>query len=50
MPYWSNKMNKNSMNAKQVSKRGGEVKCVYLGERVLISGKAAMYMVGTIEI
>lgn len=49
-PYWSKKMNKNNMNAKQVSKRGGEVKCTYLGGRVLISGKAVMYMVGTIEI
>ena len=50
MPYWSKKMNKINMNAKQVSKRGGEVKCVYLGDRVLISGKAAKYMSGTIEI
>lgn len=50
IPYWSNKLNKSSLFAKQVSKRGGEVQCSYLGDRVLISGKAAKYMVGTIEI
>ena len=50
IPYWANRLNKNSLNAKQVSKRGGEVGCVYAGERVQISGKAAKYMVGTIEI
>lgn len=50
IPYWSNKLNKQCLNAKQVSKRGGEVRCVYSGERVQISGKAAEYMVGIIEI
>ncbi len=50
IPYWSSKLSKNNLFAKQVSKRGGEVQCSYLGDRVLISGKAAKYMVGTIEI
>lgn len=50
IPYWANKLNKNSLNAKQVSKRGGEVACIYSDERVQISGKAVKYMVGTIEI
>lgn len=50
IPYWSNKLDKQRMTAKQVSKRGGEVGCVYAGERVLISGKATKYMKGTIEI
>jgi len=50
IPYWSGKLNKSSLIAKQVSARGGEVKCVDSGERVLISGKAVKYMVGTIEI
>lgn len=50
IPYWSNKLNKNSLNAKQVSNRGGEVECIHSGERVTISGKAVKYMVGTIEI
>ena len=50
IPYWSDKLNKNTLNAKQVSNRGGEVKCIHSGERVTISGEAVKYMVGTIEI
>ena len=50
IPYWANKLNKSSLSAKQVSKRGGEVACIYSGDRVQISGKAVKYMVGTIEI
>lgn len=50
IPYWSNKLNKTTLSAKQVSKRGGEVGCVYSNERVQISGKAVEYMVGSIEI
>jgi len=50
IPYWSVKLNKNTLNAKQVSSRGGEVKCIHSGERVTISGEAVKYMVGTIEI
>lgn len=50
IPYWSDRLNKNILNAKQVSSRGGEVKCIHSGERVTISGEAVKYMVGTIEI
>ncbi len=50
IPYWSKKLNKNNLIAKQVSKRGGEVQCAYFGERVQISGKAVKYMTATIDI
>lgn len=50
IPYWSTKLNKNSLKARQVSKWGGDVGCVYDGERVQISGKAVLYMSGTVEI
>lgn len=50
IPYWSRKLNEKSLSAKQVSKRGGEVKCVDSGDRVKISGKAAKYMTATIEV
>ncbi len=50
IPYWTNKLNKNTMLAKQVSMRGGEVKCEYRTERVGISGKAKLFMTGTIII
>ena len=50
IPYWSNKLNKHSLNAKQVFKRGGEVECIYFGDRVQISAKAAKYYGGIIEV
>lgn len=50
IPYWSKRLNKQNLYAKQVSNRGGEVGCVYSGERVKIIGKAAKYMTGTITI
>ena len=50
IPYWANKLNKDSLTAKQVSKRGGELFCHNLDERVLIGGNAVLYMKGIIEI
>ena len=49
-PYWANKLNKSSLNAKQISARGGKLQCVLQAERVLISGSAVTYMQGSIEI
>ncbi len=50
IPYWSEKLNKTALTAKQVSARGGEVGCVYAGDRVKISGKAVKYLEGRISI
>ena len=47
-PYWSKRLNKIELQARQVSQRGGEMICHYQGDRVLISGKAVMYMQGMI--
>ncbi len=49
-PYWAKVLGKNKMTAKQLSKRGGNLICEYLGERVKISGKAVPYLIGEIEI
>lgn len=49
-PYWSNKLGKTQLNAKQISARGGELFCELAGDRVLISGKAIKYLEGNIEI
>ena len=49
-PYWAAKLGKNKFKAKQMSLRGGELYCEILGDRVLISGKAAKYMEGKIMI
>ncbi|NNJ87922.1 MAG: PhzF family phenazine biosynthesis protein [Eudoraea sp.] len=47
-PYWSKKLSKTELLAKQLSQRGGTIRCTYLGDRVLISGKAVPYLSGEI--
>lgn len=47
-PYWSKKLNKQDLHALQLSERGGELFCRYEGNRVLIKGKAVLYMQGLI--
>tara|TARA_B100000902_G_scaffold112659_1_gene113879 strand:+ start:84 stop:866 length:783 start_codon:yes stop_codon:yes gene_type:complete len=49
-PYWCNKLNKDTLFAKQVSARGGEIKCRLDGDRVILGGQAVTYMKGTIVI
>lgn len=49
-PYWAKALNKNKLTAQQLSKRGGNLYCEYLGERVAISGEAVLYLVGEIFI
>jgi len=53
-PYWSNQLNKNQLTAKQLSKRSGDLKCERIIEhgvpRILISGKAALYLRGEINV
>jgi PhzF family phenazine biosynthesis protein len=48
-PYWSKRLNKQKLTAKQLSGRQGNLTCEYLGERVNISGKAVTYLTGEIE-
>ena len=48
-PYWSGKLNKTKLSAKQVSKRTGYIECELKGNRVLLSGKAVKYMEGKIK-
>ncbi len=48
IPYWSGKLGKKQMHARQLSKRGGELLCRYNGERSLIGGKAKLYLTGEI--
>ena len=50
IPYWANELRKKDLHAFQISKRGGELFCVHAGERVKISGKAVLYLEGTIHI
>ena len=50
IPYWAKQLDKTTLVAKQVSKRGGILECKHLDERVEIGGKAQTYMIGNIDI
>lgn len=49
-PYWSKELGKTTLTARQLSKRGGDLICEYLGDRVKISGHAVLYLAGEIEV
>ena len=49
-PYWSKILNKNKMNAQQVSNRKGKLFCELKKDRVQISGKAITYFEGYISL
>jgi len=49
-PFWSERLNKKNLTARQVSGRGGYLKCEDLDDRVKISGKAVLYCKGEINI
>ncbi|ODS77146.1 MAG: isomerase [Cytophagaceae bacterium SCN 52-12] len=50
VPYWAKQLGKTELTAKQISQRGGYLRCRLNGERVLISGQVKEYMRGEIEI
>lgn len=49
-PYWINKLNKSEIIAHQASSRGGTLYCSMEGNRVKLSGKAALYSIADINI
>src|SRR5690606_16283308 len=46
IPYWSTRLGKTEMLARQISPRGGTLLCGNNGDRVLISGHARTYSIG----
>ena len=50
IPFWSERLKKKEMHAKQLSPRGGELWVSYTGDRVMIAGNCVFYMKGEIEI
>ncbi len=50
IPYWSRRLGKTTLFARQVSRRGGELWCEDRGERVTIGGQAVLYSQGTITL
>jgi PhzF family phenazine biosynthesis protein len=50
VPYWSKRLGRPKLFARQVSARGGELWCEDRGDRVAIAGRCAGYLEGTIEV
>lgn len=50
IPFWSTKLNKTTMKALQLSKRGGTIYCELKGDRVMIGGDCVFYMKGEFDI
>jgi PhzF family phenazine biosynthesis protein len=50
IPYWSDKLGKETMTASQLSERGGTLFCQNLRDRVLISGEAKTFSIGKFSI
>jgi PhzF family phenazine biosynthesis protein len=48
-PYWAKRLNKNTLTARQISHRSGDLVCTYRDTRVEISGKARLYLIGEIQ-
>jgi PhzF family phenazine biosynthesis protein len=47
-PYWSQRLMKKRLKARQVSRRGGELACEMAGDRVRLTGRCAFFMQGRI--
>jgi PhzF family phenazine biosynthesis protein len=50
IPYWSKRLGKTKLHARQLSARGGELFCEDRGERVGIGGTAVTYVEGTVNL
>lgn len=49
-PYWAERLGKQTLTARQVSARGGDIDCSLRGDRVLLSGHAVVFMQGEIAL
>jgi PhzF family phenazine biosynthesis protein len=48
VPYWAERLGKSRLVAHQVSPRGGELHCEHRGDRVIMSGRCHLFLVGEI--
>lgn len=49
-PFWAARQKKQQFYARQISARGGDLRCALAGNRVHISGQAVPYLRGKIEV
>ncbi|MBD3226258.1 MAG: PhzF family phenazine biosynthesis isomerase [Caldithrix sp.] len=47
-PYWAKRLQKHTMQARQLSGRGGRLLCTLRNDRVLLTGQAVLYLKGNI--
>jgi PhzF family phenazine biosynthesis protein len=50
VPYWAQRLGKAELHARQLSRRGGDLFCRQIGDRVQIGGYAVLYLQGEITI
>ncbi len=50
MPYWTERLGKSRLYARQLSERGGELWCEMAGDRVIIKGNAVLTLRGTLQV
>jgi PhzF family phenazine biosynthesis protein len=50
VPYWAQKLGKTDLHCKQLSPRGGDLRCELRGDRVLMTGTCVLFMQGEISL
>ncbi len=50
VPYRADRLGRNQLIARQLSRRDGTVHCELSGDRVILTGHAVDYLTGTIQI
>jgi PhzF family phenazine biosynthesis protein len=49
-PYWSERLGRKRLRARQISSRVGDLECEDLGDRVLLQGRVVFFLSGTIKL
>ncbi|MFN3324163.1 MAG: PhzF family phenazine biosynthesis protein [Bryobacteraceae bacterium] len=49
-PYWTERLGARKLRARQISRRGGELTCELAADRVRLSGRAVLFLRGTITL
>jgi predicted PhzF superfamily epimerase YddE/YHI9 len=47
-PYWAKRLGRSEMRVRQLSARGGALRCTTAGDRVKIAGQARLYLEGVL--
>src|SRR5262249_26638402 len=50
VPLWADRLGKRELRARQVSKRGGELACTLVGDRVRLAGRAVLVIEGNFRL